>query len=326
MQRTLSTLVSACAALLLVLAVFQAKSEEPNEPNLLAKALTAESEGSAPEAERLLTQAVNSDRGSMPRWTFANYYLRHQDERAWPLLADALSIALHGNQNVSGIFETGWQFRPDASFLLQNLVGRKPDALRAYVSFLLDTGRFAALAEPAAMITDKVLLLRVSNALLTAGKVRDAKVIWDRAVPPPPNGELLVNAELQPPQPLGFDWRFNTLPESSLGFGNGLRIDFTGRQPTPLELLIQTVPIARGRYLLSWESKARPEPGMSWQATGASTFRAPLHSAYEWQAESSEFEVQTPGALRLVLLAERLPGTSRFEGTFQLRHPSLRLR
>lgn len=288
--------------------------------------LLSENEGEVEAAEQELLHAVRLDRGYLPRWTLANFYLRHENAAAWPLAAEALRIALHGGQDTAALFETCWQFRPEAAFLLQHVVGHDVDTVRLYVQFLLTTERNAAVREAALLLPNgtDTLLLRASDMLLKSGDVAGARQIWDKAVPASALGELLTNAEFRTPLQLGFDWRFNDLPESRINFGGSLQMECSGRQPDPLEILFQFVPLPAGSYRLAWERESTGTPGLFWQATdshsGALLFRKPVLAG----AQVEPFQMQANGLVRLALRLERLPGAGRFEGRVLLKNLSLR--
>ncbi len=300
--------------------------------------LLAENKGNVTEAEHHLMYAATLDRGHIPRWTLANLYLRHADARAWPMLAEALRIAVHGGQDSAAVFETSWQFRPDSKFLLREVVGRSPETLRLYVRFLLDTRRTDALLEPSLLLaanapgSEMALLMQASDRLLSAGDGAGAKRIWETINPPDHSGELLTNQEFRTPSQLGFDWRYNSIPDSRISFKGLAQFDFTGRQPDPLELLFQTALLTPGEYTLLWEAKQVPaqlQAGLFWQATdarsGAELFRHTLHAGDDWRPESEHFVLHTAALVRLSLHTERALGHARFEGTVWLRQPSLKI-
>ncbi len=300
-------------------------------------ALLEEQEGHSAQAVASLTRALALDRGYLPRWTLANYHLRHGDTRAWPLLAEALRTALHGGQPTAALFETCWNFRPDAEFLLRDVVGSEPDALRSYLEFLLATDHADALSAPALLLAqhaqkaDDELLLRAADRLLSASDASHARAIWDRVVPPEPSGELLTNTRFHNVRQLGFDWRYNSIPESRIVFDGFARFDLTGMQPDPLELLFETVLLKPGTYVLSWEAKQAPSPasaGFFWQATdartGAGLFHQAVQSSADWREDRKPFAVGTSTLVRMALHTARAPGSSRFEGTVWLNHPGLK--
>jgi tetratricopeptide (TPR) repeat protein len=292
----------------------------------MALGLLSESEGRFPQAERELLHAVRLDRGYLPRWTLATYYLRHENAAAWPLIEEALRIAVHGGQNPSALFETCWQFHPQGQFLLGHVVGSDPDTLRLYLKFLLVTGRTNALREAALLLPRSAdpLMLRTADALLNSGDVAGAKQIWDRAVPAADKGELLTNNRFRQPRQLGFDWRYNDLPESRISFGDSLRMECTGRQPDPLETLFQFVPLPAGSYRLAWQLESTGTPGLFWQATDARSGGLLFRRLVRTGAEFELFPVRADGLIRLALRLERLPGASRFEGLVNLRNLSLK--
>jgi len=299
--------------------------------------LLEEQEGNSTQAEADLTRALALDRGYLPRWTLANLYLRHEDLKAWPLLAEALRIALHGGQPTAALFEMCWNFRPDAEFLQREVVGSAPEALRSYLAFLLETNRSNALSAPAMLLAghaqkaDNELLLRVSDRLLSAKNAADARSIWDRITPPEPSGELLTNTRFQDVRQLGFDWHYNSIPESRIVFDSFARFDLTGLQPDPLELVFETVLLKPGTYVFSWEAKQSPPQapaGFFWQATdsrsGAELFQHAVQSAADWREDRKQFVVAAATLVRFALHTGRTPGYSRFEGTVWLQHPSLK--
>jgi len=301
--------------------------------------LIEENRGNAGQAQRDLSRAVALDRGYLPLWTLANFHLRHADARAWPLLSDALGVAVKGNQQTAALFETCWQFRPEPDFLLRKVVGRSPEALRAYLTYLLEANRADQLLAPAQLLAethgkqDEQLLLRASDTMLASGDAAGARQIWKYVEPDYLPGELLVNTEFKLPRQLAFDWRYNSIPESRITFGGLAQFDFSGKQPDPLELLFETVLLKSGTYLLTWDARqtaAQSQAGLFWQVTethsGAQLFHHGVSSTVDWKPESAQFQLQSSALVRLALHTARPFGSTRFEGTVWLRHPSLKLK
>ncbi|MCU1262028.1 MAG: hypothetical protein JWO80_4913 [Bryobacterales bacterium] len=307
-------------------------------------ALRAEAEGNLSEARRDLDRAADVDRGYLPDWTLANFCLRHGDERYTLFLRQALIIALAGSQDPVPVFDLAWQGSGDGAFILNNVVGDDPAALRLYVTYLVETERSNAVS-PAALhlagkdVKNRETLLRACEYLLACGREPEALVLWNRTGPPaldPEHGDVVTNGELRTPVSLGFDWKFNSTPENTITFEGadaGARIDLTGRQPENVDLLSELVPVsAGGTYTLGWEAKAaspRSRSGLIWLLFATNSITSFTHVnivlTEDWTSGHSPVIVpEGVRVARLVLRLERPPGEGRFSGAVWIRRPALR--
>jgi hypothetical protein len=160
--------------------------------------------------------------------------------------------------------------------------------------------------------------LRIWNALVVRGSIRGQPL-------DPGRGFLLVNGDFRfAPLSRGFDWRVPEVTGVSVARlePSGLRISLSGRQPEHCEMLAQVLPLTAGRYGLSFEYRAAGVvTGVRWTISGAAS--PPLADG-DWTAADLEFTVPAPGPARLSLVYQRLPGTTRAEGSIWLRRVMVR--
>jgi tetratricopeptide (TPR) repeat protein len=317
----------------------------------IQRGLRAEAEGDLKEARRNMNRAIEQDRDYFPLWTLANFCLRHGDERYAPLLRQALGIAVVGAQDPVPVFDLAWQARDDAPFILANIVGNDPAALRPYVSYLVDRGRTDALIAPALALAasrnpeDRPNLMNACESLMTGARAPDALKLWNRigiGTLDPDHGDVVTNGALRTPAPLGFDWKFNSSPDHSIDFqgafqgsGAGARIEFTGRQPEIVDLLRQPVPVNPGqRYTLRWQAKALPSTTparLLWVLTAlhsdAPFARADIAMNANTGWTDGEALVTIPPNIRfasLLLRLERRLGEPRFTGVVWIGQTGMR--
>jgi hypothetical protein len=289
--------------------------------------LRAEADGDLDRARGDLNRAIEMDRGYLPLWTLANFYVRHGDERYAALLRQALQVAIVGAQDPNPVFDLAWQASGDAAFILDQITldrigGHDPAALRLYVPYLMDRERTdAVMAAASGIANDRTMLLTACEFLLIRAHDAEALALWNRmgsSTLDPDRGDVVTNGALATPLALGFDWKFNSAPEHSIEFQGadaGARIELSGRQPETVDLLRQTIPVsAGGRYSLRWQTKATSPARLVWAVTA-------LHSdtpfARVEASATGEAPITIPGNVRfasLILRLERRLGEPRFSG------------
>ena len=112
----------------------------------MERGLAAEQAGDQPFAERCLLRAAKADRGYLPKWTLANYYLRRGRRAEMWRWTRAAAEAL-GPQDPTPLFRLAWSASDDAGEILAEAIPPIPLRRSQYRDFLLSTGRTAAAAE-----------------------------------------------------------------------------------------------------------------------------------------------------------------------------------
>lgn len=270
----------------------------------MEQGLSAEAKGDLPSAERALTRAMETDRGLLPVWTLANYYLRHGDARYLPLLRKALGIGMAGSQDVTAIFDLAWQTGDDVA-------GDDAETLRLYVPYLIQAGHAEAVYRAARGVQDRELRLKAAQCLMDAGREDEFRKL---------TGAIAFNGDMNPPGDWSFDWKYNTAPDHAMTFqgaATGVRIDVSGGQPEQVDLLSERVAVTPGaRYRLTWETKVEPgraRPRLRWVVAGKAVNAA----------ESGWAPFTGTASAKLVLRLERALGEPPFAGTIWIRRPGI---
>ncbi|MCL6544589.1 MAG: hypothetical protein K6T61_05140 [Bryobacteraceae bacterium] len=313
-------------------------------------ALEAELAGQPAQAERLLLEAFRRDRSYLPRWTLANFYFRAGSrEQFWLWARRAAEMAPYDQ---SALFELCWRMSGDAAEILAKAIPGDPAILSQYLNYLLRTQRLEAARSAAEALArlagppQRAAVLLACDRLLAAGRVREAADLWNllasrSLVPYPPlsaeQGSLVTNGDFgQALVQGGFDWRIprvNGVAVRGPGRPPGLTLDFSGAQPQSCELASQALLVEGGlRYSVRYSYRTRgigPGTGLRWAigplAGGGWWTQGADLSHEEWAEQGFEF-LAPPGqqGARLVLVYERALGTTRIEGTLELRRIELR--
>jgi|SRR5579864_16591 len=300
--------------------------------------LMAEHSGDWAEAARDLAQAAQVDRQYLPAWTLANYSFRRGDAAGfWPAAARAAALAY---DDLRPLLELCDRMEPDAGIALARL-GRSARLERAYLDLLIGQNRLDAaqgvarsmLARPSPENTAR--LTDYTGRLIAAGRETPALEIWNGlgtfSMLDPTHGPALTNGDFAAsPSGAGFDWRI-TAPPGLPGHWtpSTLRFSFSGAEPEDCALLEQWAPLAVRRYRLSFEYRTAglpPPTGLRWAITprdGAGYQSQGLASAPTWRERRWSFASEQAGLARVRLLYRREPGTTRAEGSFDLRHVRL---
>jgi hypothetical protein len=293
-----------------------------------ALAVAREQDGDSAGAEAALLRAAAASRYYRTRWTLAYFYYRHRDlaaYRRW--MRAALEMK---NGETRPLFEMAQKLGIERAAIAA-LVPEECDALADYLDFEV-TGATAMRLIRRGCRENLGSVLGACDFNFAHGNADVAVDIWNRIsqagwIPlpglRPTAGVLLANPSFSPDKVTGgFDWR-EAAPQGALversATGDGLRVEFTGKQPERCELISLNVPALPGqRYRLTAEYRGTPVaqlPGLQWSADPLGTAPAgvPL-----------EFTVPEGGTpVRLRLTYGRIPGTTRIEGV--LRIASVRL-
>src|SRR5215469_5079731 len=106
--------------------------------------LDAEVRGDFAAAEKWLIDAALIDRQFEPRWTLANFYFRRENrDEFWKWIGQALDIS-YGDQRPA--FELCWRMSDRAEEIMSRAIPDRREVLAAYLGWLLETRRAAALA------------------------------------------------------------------------------------------------------------------------------------------------------------------------------------
>ncbi|HLK20512.1 MAG TPA: hypothetical protein VKT81_16260 [Bryobacteraceae bacterium] len=299
-----------------------------NSRNWIALGLQLELSGNSGEAEQCYLRAARSDRQYLPAWTLANYYVRRNDAaRFWPWAQDAARMS-YGD--LRPLFRLAFEMSPNPDTVLEKMVAPRSNVEHQFLQELLDRNLDAsAVAKRILSRADREdvrPLLSWTNRLIENKRLGEARLLWNalaaKRLIPYPQTALLTNADFShDPLPQGgFDWRI-TLPAGvDLGRSSeGLRLEFSGRQPEKFQLLSQSLGVPPGGYRLSFEYRTvdiRGTTNLRWQ-TGAVSL-PPLPVAENW-TEWSNTLVADRTTDELALLMDRQPGTLRPEGIVYLR-------
>jgi hypothetical protein len=306
--------------------------------------LAGESEARADytAAERYLLRAAAASRQFEPRWRLVNFYFRREDpKRFWHWARDALAMSYDDPTPVFRLCRQMTASRAAESGAIERILPDQRRLLSAYLRFLVAENNLAASRRvalrllPEARDTDLPDLLFYCDRLLAELRGDSAVEIWNglcrRGLVPyaplvPEQGRVVTNGKFAR-DPLGsaFDWRFAPLPGVTMvrmGKGGGLRITFSGRQPESCEPLAQWIPGGGPGRRLRVEYRTFGIPaasGLRWTvldaASGKEGAAVPL-SADAWSHAEARF---SPRLARLVLSYRRMPGTTRIEGSVELR-------
>jgi len=300
--------------------------------------LRAEAEGDEPRAQQCLLRAAEVDRKFLPRWTLANYYLRHNDAaRVWVWAKDAAAM-VYGDARP--LFRLCGRLQEDGK-LIERLEIRDPDVWGEYLGYLVDQNRLDLIG-PAVerllrenRVADRPLLLAVCDRLLEAGRPGEAKEIWERLRPGAKGTQLLTNGDFgSPPSSRGLDWRLGSMEGVSVSQEeHGVRVTFSGREPEECEALTQLVPLTGNtRFELQFGYRTAgivSGAALGWRITDA-TSGAVLRDGPSLASDADveeRLDFTTPRECRLVRLAlryHRMPGTTLTEGFLNLRGAQLR--
>jgi hypothetical protein len=332
-------------------AVERAVSANPQEAAVWIQAgLRAEMDGNYRRAEHDLLEAARLSRQYAPRWTLANFYFRRDDpEKFWRWTHSAGEWA-YGDR--TPLFQLAWAASQDASTILERAIPDTAPSLSAYLGFLIETNRLeaaegvAARLAPVATGESRSVLLTYINRQIDSQRPAPGLNAWNtlcaRGLLPYPaldasHGRLLTNGDFaQPPLGSGFDWRVPQIEGvASVRSGSPayVRLAFSGKQPEdcrPLSQLLSVTPGAAYKLRFEYQTEGIPvEAGPRWRiydATGHTELpgHSPLLASDDWRTEAASFTAGTDTRWVWVTLGyQRMPGTTRIEGSLTLRNISL---
>jgi tetratricopeptide (TPR) repeat protein len=311
--------------------------------------LRLEATGDLRGAERSLLRSAEEDKTYLPRWTLMNYYFRRNDAGRFWSWAKAAVTMIYGDP--LPLFHLCGRMDEDGE-LIDRLEIRKPEIQAGYLFYLLNMGR-ADLAGPASRRllegnrdADVPLLLEACDRLIEAQRLDDAVALWKglvrsgrlafpearSGVPPAlTDGDFAVS-----PTGRGFDWRLPALEGISAAREEdpvGLRLTFSGMQAEKAEPLIQFIPVQENTaYELKFSYRTaniEARSGLSWRiadADGTINLQDRDDLSSNEPIERRLTFVTPPGCrmVRLSLLYQRRPGTTRIAGYVVLRNVELR--
>ena len=286
--------------------------------------LAAEVAGDTAGAERWLLDAASVDHQFEPRWTLANFYFRagRRDEFfQWMRLALESS---YGDRNPA--FDLCWRMSADSAEILDRAVPERHAVAGAYLEYLLQRKRDAALPAVAKRLAayrdagDIQALLRVCDHLIESGDSA-ALDVWALAGQSAPSG--IFNGDFAA-EPLnhGFDWRMIEWPgvtHVNLSAPSGHRIVLSGQQPESCLLLKETLKLGEGkRYRFQWETRTdgiKSPSGFEWRIGGQ---HVAIVTSDDWTQGELTFSAPQ-GFCWLELIYQRPVGESRAEGNVEIR-------
>src|ERR1035441_886637 len=310
--------------------------------------LRVEADGHSAAAEPYFLRAAEVDKEYLPKWTFANYYFRRDEESKFWFWAKAAAQMLYGDP--LPLFRLSGKVVEDGN-LIDRLEIRRPDIQAAYLSYLLSQNRLDLIGPATHRLLDQgresdvPLLLTACDRLISAELTDDALALWNglakaRKIPyaplAPDAEKILANDSFLPTSALqGFAWRLPTVDGISASREenpSGLRLTFSGAQPENCEPLYRVLPVRENTVyeftVLYRTAGIQPDTGLGWRVTdmdGGNLMEDPESLASENEAHSiTRFTV--PSGCRLVrinLEYQRAPGTTRIEGSIILREAGL---
>jgi hypothetical protein len=299
--------------------------------------LNAEMQGHFDQAGRALVEAARVDRTFEPSWALANYYFRRNNRpKFWLWVRKAAEM---NYDDATVIFRLCWRITEDPNEILQRAIPNEPVVLRQYLGFLLAEKRMdAAVTVAERLLTDGgpddvPMLVACCDRLLAARSTTPAIHLWNGLAArkliatSPARAEALVNGDFRTaPTQHGFDWFVNPLEGVAAGLdpSAGLRITLSGKQPERCEILRQFVPVRPGqRYIFRIRQRASSfavETGLRWRVYAPD----PIAGSTDLSQDTVAFTTPSGADLvRLALLYERTPGTTRPEGSLWLESASL---
>jgi hypothetical protein len=304
--------------------------------------LRAEVEGNLSDSERFLLRAAEVDKTYLPRWTLANYYARRGQTDIFWQWAVLAAQRIHGDpvplfRLCGGMVEDG--------NLIERLGLKDPSLQASFLRYLLDNGHMEVIQNAVERVfsngrtNDTRLLLDVCERFTGQGKGREALAIWNRlaeaksiAAQPldPVAGATLTNGNFAvTPLARGFDWRLlpiEGISVSRLEQPPGVRVLFTGNHPELSDPLLQWLPAEPGvEYAFTWRHTTRDIPrgsGPRWVVSdGTGGILGQSGNLWSEVGATDRVAFVAPAGCRLVRLAliyQRTPRTSRFTGSLAL--------
>jgi hypothetical protein len=295
----------------------------------IARGLAAEAAGNRRTAETSLLRAAEADRGYLPGWTLANFYLRSGNvSQFWTWARRAGEMAYEP----TALFQLCWRVSSDPREILERAIPPTPRARRAYLDYLIRSDRFEA-AEPVAGdlrrtpgVADLDTLLHYCDVALERNRAAPAAETWKalaraRLIPYPEEAAL-NNGDLAS-APLGhcFDWRRKSVAGAAVSVDPTSRemlVSLSGRQPESCDLIEQYVAVQPNTvYRLRFRYRTRDltlENGLGWSFLDAAIALAPSENG--WSEQQSDFSTPKGCDLaRLTLRYRRPTGAVRAEGS-----------
>ena len=303
-----------------------------NAPAFIELALRLEADGDQAGSEALLFDAFQVDRTYLPRWSLANFYLRHNDlPHFWFWAKRAAEMP---PEDMSALFQLCWRVNPDGEAIAKSVLTDDPATIRQYLRFLLNKGEARSVSAVAPRLimrgtveTDRPLLLATVNRLLADGDAVSSTALWRSLIArhwvvadeTTPNNATFS----RPPLPVAFDWSLSSREGLRSWPGpSGLEVEFSGSEPEDCEVTEQIVHLTPGDYdLLSkyLTTDIAPGTGLRWQILDARSnvqlAASSDLSSPTMRTVSTEFTV--PAAMPLIRLRlryQRAVGTARISG------------
>ncbi|MBZ5724626.1 MAG: O-antigen ligase family protein [Acidobacteriia bacterium] len=301
----------------------------------IALASELESRGDLAGSEAALLEAARRDRQYAPAWALANFYFRNdRSAQFWQWARNAAWISYGG---LSPLFDLCFASTDDAQAVMDRVVVPRRIVEREYMAYLAGRGRLTDARAPALRIAasadsdGREALLNYVDRALESGHLEEALLIWKelckrRLVPYAAAAQgLLVNGDFrQTISNRAFDWH---LAPNDCGQGvqtheenPALEVAFSGQQPESCEVLSHFAPLAiGGKYVLRFQYLTADLPkrtGLRWSVGEGP--ECEISSSEDWKDGTWRFQA-TGHVTRLVLAYRRDLGTTRTEGTIQLR-------
>jgi len=298
--------------------------------------LRSEAQGDDAAAEKYFLASYAVDKTYLPRWSLANYYLRHdRPQEFWKWAQSALRMPA---QDIRPLLELCWRVDPDPVKIDAVVRTDDPGVLLQYLEFLVKKNQMAALAPVAArllrsgtMADDRPFLFSIVDRLVTEKDAADALALWrgmEDARWVTIDSSLPKNASFaREPMAVSFDWSLATQTGLHSWPGpTGLQTEFTGEEPERCVVAEQVVALQPGSYRLIYSYRTAEIPaatGVRWQVLDAAS-GAPIAESSDLSSETDRQEalpftvVAGQPLFRLRLKYERVVGTPRIAGNLRM--------
>lgn len=217
---------------------------------LIGLGLLAESSRNFDEAERNLVRAASLSQRFKPKWAVAYFYARSgRLDDFWPAAALAANIP---SADIKPILQLAQSLQDNDPGDLAGLLKLDTQYGRAeYLRFLLSrpgssgVSRIALGVRPNPETRD--LLMAACERLIETRRGAEAVQLWNSIAGTnlsPHQGVSLTNARFENSGLRGFDWRSASNPGiTATTRPEGLRLEFSGRQPEDFNVIEQFVPV-----------------------------------------------------------------------------------
>jgi len=291
--------------------------------------------GRAAESRRHLADAIANDPNSTTVAWQAGSFFWSQNEPIDALNEFRVVLASKGELAPAAL-ENCWQIKPDAGFLLTNIIPQDRDSVAGFLEFLISKNdksgaaaawsRLVALNQP----IESRYVLEYMNFLFSGKDIVQAKRVWkdsakltDTALYQPSAENLVVNGSFELPSlNYGFDWHYDKSPGVTLSLdqnefhsGNrslAIEFDSTSLEQIPVAQFVAVEPNTDYRFEAFYKTErlegvTSPQV-LVWDGYSDHTYFASdeMRAAGKWTVVQGNFHT-APDAQLLTIRIERTP-------------------